>query len=214
MTTPEAVKVAVSRLMASGKRVVTVYLHSKLTVRATRRSFKGKVQKGRQYDVSLTIGRPNYRARKVIAQVKKAGLPFPFVLAVLLMVGLTRSVSAQTPTPISPASTLSFTASADHAAVAEDGQPLVDHYEWAVMAATGGALAFTSSLMKPDPDANSVIRIQPVPGITSFLRGTVYTGTVAAVGAGGVGVSSPSNPFVVPFAPPRAPSAPGAPVVQ
>ena len=60
-------------------RVATKFLGEKMVVRATRRTYRGKIQT-RPYspvEILLHIGRPNYEERQFIAACKKAGEPFP-----------------------------------------------------------------------------------------------------------------------------------------
>lgn len=76
---------AVAALLDTDAHVATVYLSDTLTVRATRVLFKGKIPKGRltRYDITLTIGRPNFQARAFIKKAKRAGEPFPIKKAQL-----------------------------------------------------------------------------------------------------------------------------------
>lgn len=60
-------------------RVATKFLGEKLVVRATRRTYGGRIQT-RTYspvEIQLHIGRPNYEERRFIAACKRAGEPFP-----------------------------------------------------------------------------------------------------------------------------------------
>lgn len=74
-----ATAAAVNALLHARSHTATVYLSDRLTIRATRVLFKRRVPTGRlsRYDVVLTIGRPNVRARAFIAKAKRAGEPFP-----------------------------------------------------------------------------------------------------------------------------------------
>jgi hypothetical protein len=59
-------------------RVATSYLSEKQTVRATRKRYRGKPRRSEtETDIVLTLGRPNFVARKYIKALKKAGEPFP-----------------------------------------------------------------------------------------------------------------------------------------
>lgn len=120
-------------------------------------------------------------------------------LTLLLLLCLATPVAAQT------TSTLTFTASADHAVVAQ-GVPVVASYELVLTPQGGQALA-PLGLSKPQPNAQNVITQNITTYLNSLPAGT-YTAIVRAVGPGGSGVSpvSPSFTLVVP-----APSGPGMP---
>lgn len=79
MTIDKAVAKSVRALISNDAHVATVYLSETQTVRATRVLLKGRIPRGRvsRYDISLTIGRPNFRARAFIKKAKTAGEPFP-----------------------------------------------------------------------------------------------------------------------------------------
>ena len=65
-------------ILDEGARKATKYLSPKLTVKATRRLFKGKVNKrSRITEILFTVGAPNFEERKFIKDCKKAGLPLP-----------------------------------------------------------------------------------------------------------------------------------------
>lgn len=68
---------AVHALLAPRVHTATVYLTDRLTVRATRVLFGGKIRTGSRVDIALTIGRPNYKARAFIKKAKAAVEPFP-----------------------------------------------------------------------------------------------------------------------------------------
>jgi hypothetical protein len=68
----------ISTLLGSRARTATKYISDKLTIRASRKLYKGKLpRKGSNEEVILTIGRPNYSARQFIKMCKKSGEPFP-----------------------------------------------------------------------------------------------------------------------------------------
>lgn len=120
-------------------------------------------------------------------------------LLVCLTVLVALPVSAQT------TSTLTFTASADHATIAQ-GVPVVERYELVVTPQSGQPLA-PLGLAKPQPNAQNVITQNITTYLNSLPAGS-YTAVVRALGPGGSGVSpaSPSFTLVVP-----APGAPGLP---
>ncbi len=65
-------------ILVDGAYKATKYLGEKLTVKATRKRFKGKIDKrSRIAEILFTVGAPNYEERKFIKQAKKAGEPFP-----------------------------------------------------------------------------------------------------------------------------------------
>ena len=55
----------------------TKYIGDKLTVKATRKLYKGGWKKKDNVDIVLTIGKPNYEERKFIKGVKEMGMAFP-----------------------------------------------------------------------------------------------------------------------------------------
>jgi serine protease inhibitor len=61
----------VEQILVSNAYMATKYVSDKLTVKATRRRYKGKPQKGANVDMVLTIGKPNYEQRKKFKQAKK-----------------------------------------------------------------------------------------------------------------------------------------------
>ena len=63
----------VEEILIGGAYKATKYLSDKLTVKATRRRYKGKIRKGESADIVLTIGKPNYEEREKIKRAKKAG---------------------------------------------------------------------------------------------------------------------------------------------
>jgi hypothetical protein len=67
----------VRTLVLSGAATATTFVSPTLTVRATRKRFKGKVPKRGNVEVILTIGKPNHEARAFIRTAKQAGEPFP-----------------------------------------------------------------------------------------------------------------------------------------
>lgn len=71
-----AVAKVVETLISLNARVATKFLDEKLVVRATRRTFKGKIQRGNA-EIFVTIGKPNYLERDFIKKCRKAGEVFP-----------------------------------------------------------------------------------------------------------------------------------------
>ncbi len=55
----------------------TKYMTDKHVIRAVRKTFKGKILKNRNIEITLTIGRPNFLEREFIKKCKKANEPFP-----------------------------------------------------------------------------------------------------------------------------------------
>ena len=89
--------------------------------------------------------------------------------------------------------TVQFTPSADHSAVTENGSQAVDRYELRIFFRGAAAPLTSVDLGKPTPDASNTIRLEP-PVLIGLPFGS-YIARVAAIGAGGEGVSDPSNPF-------------------
>jgi len=94
-----------------------------------------------------------------------------------------------------------FTASADHNALTEEGDPIVTSYSLAIHALGSSTPLTTVDLGKPDPDASNVIRVDFLPLLQIVLAPAVnYEARVSARGPGGSGTSTVSNSFS--FAPP------------
>jgi hypothetical protein len=131
-----------------------------------------------------------------------------FVGGLLAMPAL---ASTQTVTPVTATSQVEFTASADHSAVDSFGTALVTRYDLETVAMNAlGVVIFTQSLAKPVPVSNT-ITAGIGPTVAALTGGTVYQARVAAVGPGGVGRSTLSNPFGV--ATPKTPAATGIPAI-
>lgn len=65
-------------ILDGGARKATKYVSDKVTVKATRPLYKGKIDKrSRSVTFLLTVGAPNYAEREFIRKAKKAGEPFP-----------------------------------------------------------------------------------------------------------------------------------------
>jgi hypothetical protein len=123
------------------------------------------------------------------------------------------TVTAQTPTPVTATSAVTFTASADHGTVDAFGNVIVTRYDLETSAMNSlGVIFFTQQLAKPTPDATNTIRVGISSTVAALTGGTVYQARVAAVGPGGVGRSTLSNPFGV--ATPKTPAATGIPAIQ
>jgi hypothetical protein len=76
---PREISDVVDTLLGSNARTATKYISEKLTIRASLKSFGGKLppKNCRSLDIALTIGAPNYEAREFIKMCKKAGEKFP-----------------------------------------------------------------------------------------------------------------------------------------
>lgn len=68
--------VVINTLVNSTARRAIKYISPSLVVRATRRTFRGKIAGG-NLELSVTIGRPNYSERLFINKCIKAHEPFP-----------------------------------------------------------------------------------------------------------------------------------------
>ncbi len=64
-------------ILVGGAYKATKYLDEKLTIKATRKRYGGKIYKGRAVDIVFTVGKPNYEEREFIRRVKKEGGSFP-----------------------------------------------------------------------------------------------------------------------------------------
>lgn len=65
------------RILVGGAYKATKYLNEKLTIKATRKRYGGKVLQGKSVDIVFTVGKPNYEEREMIKKFKKSGLAFP-----------------------------------------------------------------------------------------------------------------------------------------
>lgn len=80
----------IKELIAKGAHTAIKYVSPKEVVKATRRLSLGRIRANEtNLDVVLTMGRPNFAARKFIKQALKAGEPFP-VKKILLTFPSTR----------------------------------------------------------------------------------------------------------------------------
>ena len=64
-------------ILVGGAYKATKYLSPVLTIKATRKRYKGKFLKGHAIDIVFTVGKPNYEERDVIKRHKKMGMAFP-----------------------------------------------------------------------------------------------------------------------------------------
>jgi hypothetical protein len=66
-------------ILSSGSGVykATKYISDKLTIKATRKRYKGKFLHNKVVDLVFTMGIPNYEERQFIKLCKKAGESFP-----------------------------------------------------------------------------------------------------------------------------------------
>ncbi len=61
-------------ILVDGAYKATKYLSDKLTIKATRKRYKGKFLKNHAIDIVFTMGKPNYEEREVIKRRKKEGI--------------------------------------------------------------------------------------------------------------------------------------------
>lgn len=65
-------------ILDGGAVRATKYVSDKLTVKATRQTYKGRIDKrARAVTMLVTVGIPNYVEREFIKKCKQAGEPFP-----------------------------------------------------------------------------------------------------------------------------------------
>lgn len=64
-------------LATNGAKTATCYMSEKMTIRATLRKGNRRKRGAPRVDVCLTIGAPNFRARKFIKLAKQAKISFP-----------------------------------------------------------------------------------------------------------------------------------------
>lgn len=67
----------ITQLVSSEAHSATKYLSPTEVITATRRLVRGKVDRRRNIEIVLKLGRPNYDEREFIRNAKKAGEPFP-----------------------------------------------------------------------------------------------------------------------------------------
>lgn len=72
-----AVADVVSTILEQGAYKVTKCLTEKLTVKATRKKYKGRWRKNDNVDIVVTVGRPNYEERELIKRAKRDNTPYP-----------------------------------------------------------------------------------------------------------------------------------------
>jgi len=78
LVTKAVVGKVVSTLIATESKKATAYLSPRLTVKATRVSFDGRIDgRDRRADIRLTIGTPNFDERHFIKAAVRAGESFP-----------------------------------------------------------------------------------------------------------------------------------------
>ena len=71
-----AVGQVVDEILEHGAYKATKFIYTEkqvITIKATRKRYKGKARKGDNVDIVLTIGKPNYEEREKIKRAKKAG---------------------------------------------------------------------------------------------------------------------------------------------
>ena len=62
-------------ILVGGAYKATKYLNDKLTIKATRKRYKGKFSRSTEaIDIVFTVGKPNYEEREQIKRGKKLGL--------------------------------------------------------------------------------------------------------------------------------------------
>ena len=78
LVTKAVVGKVVSTLIATESKKATAYLSPRLTVKAIRVAFDGRIDhRDRRADIRLTIGKPNAKERRFIRDAQRAGEPFP-----------------------------------------------------------------------------------------------------------------------------------------
>ena len=97
--------------------------------------------------------------------------------------------------PVNP-TTVTFTPSADDSALTAGGQPMVTSYSLQIYLAGAAQPIISTSLGKPTPDPDGVIRVNFSTLLVAWpLADGTYDARVAAVGPTGSGLSDPSNDF-------------------
>jgi len=133
------------------------------------------------------------------------------LLLVVSVLGVLMPVVGQAQTPVVNPLTVTFTASADHAATLPDGTAMVTRYEIRHFLTGATSPVQVGNLAKPAP-VSGVITASITGSLASlpFSPTQVYTAKIAAIGPTGEGVSAASNPFIIV----SSPAAPGTPTVS
>lgn len=119
------------------------------------------------------------------------------LLGSLLVLSLAGTAQAQT--AVNPCC-VHFTPSPDHFSQTYDsgGQlvNVVTRYDFTGTAMNSiGAIALTKDMGKPAPGPAGTIDVDLSSTFATMVGGTTYTAVVTAIGPGGAGASTPSNPF-------------------
>lgn len=131
------------------------------------------------------------------------------ILLMLILLGLATPAAAQT-VFVTPTSSLTFTASADHNGTSLQGTPLLTKYVANYCQQSAPTNCVQVDLGKPTPGANNVITI---PNFFGQLTPNVFwLVSVQAQGPGGQTASPNSDPFGLDA--PTAPRAAGKPVIK
>ena len=72
-----AISSTVEVLLRSESKKATKFLSDKLVIRATRKTYRGRIDRRGNTEVFLTIGRPNFTEREFIKACVKSGESFP-----------------------------------------------------------------------------------------------------------------------------------------
>lgn len=131
----------------------------------------------------------------------------------LLLLFLCANV-ARAQTPVTGTSGATFTASADHNALAADGvTPILTRYELRFTPNVPASCAAVApvNMGKPTPNGSNVISVVPIVTLGTLPANCVYTAVEVAIGPGGEGASVPSDPFVRVV--PKIPTAGGKPAI-
>jgi hypothetical protein len=67
----------IDALVLNEAKSAVKYIDKKTVIKATRKLYRGKIDKRGNIEISLVIGKPNYEAREFIKKCKKSGEPFP-----------------------------------------------------------------------------------------------------------------------------------------
>jgi hypothetical protein len=67
----------INALILNGARRATKYVSEKHVITASRKCWKGKINKRDNIEIVLKIGRPNFAEREFIKKCKKVKEPFP-----------------------------------------------------------------------------------------------------------------------------------------
>ena len=119
----------------------------------------------------------------------------PSAAALTIAIALSGAAPALSQTVVDP-TTAEFQPSPDHDVTTPDGTAWVTSYLLQIFPSGSSTPAYSIDMGKPAPGTDGVIRFEFASRLTTpLVPGIVYQARVSAVGPGGSGISTVSNPF-------------------